>query len=290
MGGSSIAVLGTGIMGAPIARNLARAGFAVRAWNRTREKAAPLAAGGVTVTDSPAAAARGADFVLTMLTDGKTVESSMTGAAGTLAAMSPTAIWLQCSTVGIAATEHLADLAAQAGIAFVDAPVLGTKKPAEDAKLVVLASGDPTLDARCQPVFDAIGRCPQWLGDAGAGTRLKLVMNSWVLAITSATAEAIALSEGLGVDPQLFLSSLAGTQLDSAYAHLKGGAMLAGDFTPSFPVASAAKDSGLILEAAQSCGIAPDVIGAVRAKFARALKQGRGDEDMAAVYAVTVMR
>jgi 3-hydroxyisobutyrate dehydrogenase len=290
-GARTIAVLGTGIMGAPIARNLARAGFDVHAWNRTREKAEPLASAGVTIAETPARAAADADFVLTMVGDGKAVESTMTGqggADGALGAMvGRDAIWLQCSTVGIEATERLAGIARQSGVAFVDSPVLGTKKPAEDAKLAVLASGPAELEARCRPVFEAIGQKVSWLGPAGTGTRLKLVMNSWVLAVTAAVAEAIALAEGLGLDPALFLSTLAGSQSDTPYAHIKGEAMIRRDFTASFPVAGAAKDSALILDAATSCGISADVITAVRDKMRRAVDEGHGDDDMAAAYLVT---
>jgi 3-hydroxyisobutyrate dehydrogenase len=283
----SIAVLGTGIMGAPIARNLARAGFEVRAWNRTRAKAEALAADGVRVADSPADAATGADFVLTMLGDGKAVESTMTGDSGALPAMGGNAIWLQCATVGIDATNRLAEIAANAGVAFVDAPVLGTKKPAEDAKLTVLASGPADLEQRCRPVFEAIGQKVDWLGEAGIGTRLKLVMNSWVLAVTASVAEALALAEGLDLDPSLFLSTLSGAQMDTPYAHIKGEAILKGDFSTSFPAAGAAKDSGLIVAAAQSCGVSADVAKAVREKFERTVKEGHGNDDMAAAYLVT---
>ncbi len=283
----SIAVLGTGIMGAPIARNLARAGFEVRAWNRTRAKAEPLADDGVQVAGSPADAAAGADFVLTMLGDGKAVESTMTAEAGALQAMGKSAIWLQCATVGIDANDRLAEIAAKADVAFVDAPVLGTKKPAEDAKLTVLASGPAELEQRCRPVFDAIGQKVDWLGEAGAGTRLKLVMNSWVLAVTAAVAEAVALAESLELDPSLFLSTLEGSQIDTPYAHIKGGAMIRRDFATSFPAAGAAKDSGLIVDAMSSSGVNADVARAVRDKMRRAVEAGRGDDDMAAAYLVT---
>jgi 3-hydroxyisobutyrate dehydrogenase len=286
-----IAVLGTGIMGAPIARNLARAGFDVRAWNRTRSKAEPLAGDGVTVADTANDAARGADFVLTMLGDGKAVESTMAGDAahrGALAAMSNDSIWLQCATVGIEATDRLAELAQQSGVPFVDSPVLGTKKPAEDAKLSVLASGAPELEQRCRPVFEAIGQKVSWLGPVGTGTRLKLVMNSWVLAVTAGVAETLALAEGLGLDPELFLSTLSGAQMDTPYAHLKGEAILKGDFTASFPAAGAAKDSGLIVDAADSCGISADIAKAVHAKFERTVDEGHGGDDMAAAYLATI--
>ena len=278
-------------MGAPMARNLARAGFSVRVWNRTRAKAEPLAADGATVCDTAAAAADGADFVLTMLGDGDAVESTMTGRSddggSVLAAMRRDAIWLQCSTVGVQSCERLGRLAADAGVSYVDSPVLGTRKPAEDAKLNVLASGDEALRDRCADVFAAIGQHTDWLGPAGMGSRLKLVMNSWVLAITSAVAEAVALAERLGLDPALFLSTLDGTQLDTPYAHIKGNAMIKRDFAASFPAAGAVKDAGLIVAAAASSGVQADVARAVLEKMRRAVDAGHKDDDMAAAYLVT---
>jgi 3-hydroxyisobutyrate dehydrogenase len=277
----------------------------VRAWNRSREKAAALAPDGVVVCDSPAEAVRGSDFVLTMLADGAAVESSMTGAlaamggagalaamggAGALAAMGGDAVWLQCSTVGLEATQRLAALAESAGVAFVDSPVLGTKKPAEDAKLVVLASGPAPLEEPCREVFDAIAQRTAWLGPAGTGTRLKLVMNSWALAVNAAVAEAVALAEGLGIDPGLFLATLEGSQLDTPYAHIKASAMMGRDFAPSFPTAGALKDAGLILAAARSCGMTADVVEAVRAKLERTVRAGHGDDDMAAAYYATAAK
>jgi 3-hydroxyisobutyrate dehydrogenase len=286
----TVAVLGTGIMGAPMARNLARGGFTVRAWNRTRQKAEPLTADGITVFDSPAQAAAGADFVLTMLTDGDAVMQSMSGDSGALDAMRRDAIWLQCSTVGIEATDNLYRLAEKAGVEFVDSPVLGTKKPAEDGKLNVLASGDQALESRCRKVFEAIGHNVTWVGPVGDGTRLKLVMNSWVLAVTASVAEAIALAEGLGLDPKLFLSTLDGSQIDTPYAHLKGTAIIDREFTPSFPTAGAAKDSGLIIDAARLCGVSVDVAKAVHEKFERTIEEGYGDDDMAAAYYASAKR
>src|SRR5215216_7231237 len=176
-----VTVLGTGIMGAPIARNLAKAGHEVTAWNRSRDKAEPLAGDGVEVAGDPAEAVRGAQAVVTMLTDGAAVREVMSG--GPLDAIAD-AVWLQVSTVGTAATEHLAGLARDAGVPFVDCPVLGTKQPAEDAQLVVLASGPEEARPVADEVFDAIAQKIVWLGeDAGAGTRMKLVLNNWVLGL-----------------------------------------------------------------------------------------------------------
>ncbi len=131
----TVAVLGTGIMGAPMARNLLAAGFPVRAWNRTAEKTAPLGAAGAVIGASPAEAADGAQIVLTMLTDADAVVEVAAAALG------GADVWIQASTVGIDGAERCAALAAEHGVAYVDAPVLGTRQPAEEGKLIVLALG-----------------------------------------------------------------------------------------------------------------------------------------------------
>src|SRR3954463_11676615 len=154
---AAVAVLGTGTMGAPMARNLAKAGLDVHAWNRSREKAEPLAGDGVTVHDEAAEAVAGAELVITMLTNGDAVRSVVTD-EGALEAMADGAIWIQMSTVGVRAADEFAQLAADRGVVYVDAPVSGTKEPAEQGKLVVLASGPEEARERCAPVFDAVGQ------------------------------------------------------------------------------------------------------------------------------------
>jgi 3-hydroxyisobutyrate dehydrogenase len=276
----SVAVLGTGIMGAPMAQNIAAAGFDTRVWNRTREKAEGL---GATVADTPADAVSGTDIVLTMLADGSAVESVMTD-GGALEAMPDDALWIQSSTVGIAATERLMQLAQERGVTLVDAPVLGTKKPAEDGALVVLASGPDDARERAQPVFDAIGGRTINVGDAGGGTRLKLVVNSWIVDMLGALAETITLAEGLDISPDLFFEAISGGAMDAPYAHMKGGMMLKQEFPPSFPLDLALKDARLVVDAARENGADPAVAQAVVRLFERASELGHGDEDMAAIY------
>jgi 3-hydroxyisobutyrate dehydrogenase len=282
---ATIAVLGTGIMGAPMARNLATSGFDVRVWNRSIDKARPLADDGVTVCDTPRDAAADADFVLTMLSDVDAVASVVDREDGLFAGGGkPT--WLQMSTVGIDGTKRLSSYAAERGIAFVDAPVLGTREPAEKAMLTILASGPDELRERCQPVFDAVGRTTHWLGPVGQGSRFKLVMNSWVLALTTATAEAIALAQGFDIDPKRFLDTIDGGPLDVRYAHVKGEAMIRRDFPTAFPVEGAAKDARLIVEAAAEAGVRMRVADAVAEQMRAATEAGHGREDMAAVWKV----
>jgi 3-hydroxyisobutyrate dehydrogenase len=275
----SVAVLGTGIMGAPMARNLAAAGFEVTVWNRTRERADPLADAGATIADSPREAAAGAEAVITMLSDAKAVGHV---ARQAFAGHEGRGVWIQASTVGIEAARELGGLAADAGVEYVDAPVLGTKQPAEQGELIVLASGPEAARGRCEPVFDAIGSKTWWLGDAGAGSRMKLVLNNWLLALTAGLAETIALAASLDADPATFLEIIDGAPMGAPYAQLKGKAMIESSLDPSFPLALAAKDARLVLEAAESAGLDLDVAESVERRF-RAAVDDHGEEDMAAV-------
>jgi 3-hydroxyisobutyrate dehydrogenase len=276
---TTVAVLGTGTIGEPVARNLARAGFDVRVWNRTPEKAEPLAQDGATVCDSAAEAARGSELVLTLLADADSTAETMEEVA-----FEDHAVWIQSATVGVDGAERLAELAQEKDVAFVDAPVLGTRKPAEEGKLVVLASGpDDALD-RGEPLFDAIGGQTRRLGPVPNGSKLKMVTNLWLLAVTEGAAEAIALAEGLGLDPREFLATMEGSQIDTPYLHLKGEAMIDGKLEPSFKLGLAAKDASLVLEAAARAGVEARVGKAVREAFERGVELGHGDDDMAAVY------
>jgi 3-hydroxyisobutyrate dehydrogenase len=277
----TVALLGTGTMGLPMARNLLRAGLPLRVWNRTPDKAQPLADDGATVAATPAAAVDGADVVVTMLDAIDAVRETIAAAAPGL---DRGQVWVQASTVGVEGTHGLAELAEEFGLRFVDAPVLGTLKPAEDGTLVVLASGtDDALDV-AQPVFDAIGSRTMRVGRAGAGTRVKLVANSWVLAVTAATAEAFALAEGLDVDPRTFLESVSGGPLDLPYLQVKGQAMLDGAYAPSFSVRNALKDARLVGAAADGAGVRNGIAAVAAEHLDRAEQAGHGDDDMAALY------
>lgn len=277
----TIALRGTGTMGLPIGANLIKAGLPLRAWDRSPDRARPLAAQGATVAASPGDAVAGADVVLTVLFDADSVAEVMRQAAGRFA---PSATWIQITTVGLAGAERLARLADELGLAFVDSPVLGTKQPAQDGALVVLAAGPAEAEPTCQPIFDAIGSRTIWLAGAGAASRLKLVVNAWVLAATEGIAESLRLAEALDLDPALFLEALRGGALDAPYLRLKGAAMLAGDWAPSFGLGIADKDARLILAAAGSAGVRMAIIEVVHEYFSRAVEAGHGEKDMAAIF------
>lgn len=278
----TIAVFGAGgTMGFPIARNLAKAGFNVRAWNRSREKAEPLADDGAEVLDSPEQAAQGADVMLTMLADADAVIESVDGAVS--GGSSDGVIWLQMSTIGESGTERCVELAEKHDLAFVDAPVLGTREPAEKADLVIMASGPSNLKDRIAPIFDAIGQRTMWVGEAGAGTRLKLATNSWILAVVEGTAETLALAEGLGLDPQLVLDAVSGGSLDLPYLQMKGKAIIDRDFEPSFRLMLAAKDAALIEEAASKHDLDLPLVRTIRERLEQGAEE-HPDHDMSATY------
>jgi 3-hydroxyisobutyrate dehydrogenase len=249
---SAVAVLATGIMGAGMAGSLVRAGHEVRAWNRTRERADALAGDGVTVAGAPAAAVAGADVVVTMLSDADAVLDVVDRAADRFG----DAVWAQMSTVGLEGIERCGLLAAERGLVLVDAPVVGTKQPAERGELLILAAGPPEALDRCAPAFEAMARRTRRLGDeAGPATRMKLVVNAWILTLVEGLAETVALAEGLAVDPAAFLAAIAGDSVDSPYAQTKGRLMVERDFPPSFPLRLAAKDAALVVAATERHGL-----------------------------------
>lgn len=276
-----VALLGTGTMGAGMARSIRRAELDVTVWNRTRERAEPLREDGVSVSDTVADAVSGADAVITVLYDENAVHDVTDELLG---ALSPDSVWIQSSTVG---PDGMGRIEVRAGKArLLDAPVLGTKQPAEQGQLAVLVSGDPESIDLVQPVFDAIGTKTVVAGDRiGAASALKLACNAWIMTITAGTAQSLAIAQALDVEPRLFLQAIEGGPADTPYAQLKGDMMLRGDFPPAFPVDGARKDLGLIVEAAGKAGVDPTLLDALQGQYDRAAKEGHGDDDLAAVYA-----
>jgi 3-hydroxyisobutyrate dehydrogenase len=282
--GKTVAVLGAGgTMGLPMARNLAKAGFGVRAWNRSTEKAEPLTDDGAEVLESAAEAASGAEVILTILSDADAVLDTMEEADGALASAAEGSLWLQMSTIGIEGTERCAELAQVHRLVLVDAPVVGTKGPAESGELVVLASGPEEAQEGCEPIFDVVGKKTVWLGEAGTGTRMKLVVNAWLVSVVEGLGETIAFAEGIGIEPERFLETIAGGPMDLPYAQMKGKAIIERSFEPSFKLSLAAKDAGLLREAAERHGLDLPLFEAIHSRMLEAAEE-HGDEDMAATY------
>jgi len=274
-----VAVLGTGIMGAGMTRSLLRAGHDVRVWNRTAARAQPLADDGATVAGTAAAAVEGGEVVLVMLWDTPAVLDVLAAAAGS----APDAVWLQASTIGPGGMAEVA--AARADLRLVDAPVLGTKEPAEQGKLVALLSGAPADLAAAQPAVDGYSARSVYAGERlGAASALKLVCNAWVATMNAAVGQSVALAEGLGLDPALFLDAMRGGASDAPYLHMKAELIAKREFPPSFALEGALKDVELIRAAARDVSVGDDVLAGLVAVYGRAVGAGHGEEDMSAVY------
>lgn len=276
-----VSVLGTGAMGAGVAGSLLRGGHEVTVWNRTRDRAVPLGDSGASVADDPSAAVADAEVVLLTLFDTDAVVDVLEQAAGDAP---EDAVWVQASTIGTAGTETVVQLAAKYGITLVEAMMLGTKAPAEQGKLTLLAAGSPEVLDRLTPVFDAVSVKTVRAGDqVGQGTALKLAANAWVASITAATAQSLAVARALGLDPALFLEAIDGTASDSPYAHTKGEAMIAGEYPPQFALDGIRKDIGLITDAARDAGVSTVLLDALGRVYADASAAGHGSDDIAAV-------
>lgn len=275
-----VAVLGTGIMGSGMARSLAREGHDVIVWNRTRARAQALEGDGIRVAATVSDAVGGADAVVTVLFD---ADATVEVGRELVTALAPDAVWVQSATVGVEGIRRVHEVG---GDRVLDAPVLGTRAPAEQGALVVLASGPRVIVERASPVLEAIGSRTVVAGDAvGDASALKLACNAWVALLTAGLGQSLALAQGLGVAPELFLEAIAGGPVDAPYAKLKGGAMLAGDWTPSFEVDGVVKDLGLMVKAAPH-GFPTGLLDAVRRLFVDAAAAGHGADDMAAVRTV----
>ena len=198
-----VAVLGIGAMGHGMAASALRAGIPTIVWNRRMEAARDLAELGAEVAETAEDAARRAAVVVTMVTDADAV-ISIARDQGMLAALAPGAIWVQMSTIGVAGIDRVAAMASseRPDVMLLDAPVSGSKDPAERGQLTIFASGPDEARARVAPLFDALGQRTIWVGQAGAGTRLKLVNNTWLAFATEAVAASVALARRLGLDTE----------------------------------------------------------------------------------------
>ncbi len=279
-----VTVLGTGIMGSAMARLLARAGLDTTVWDRTPAATGPLADAGVRVAGSPAEAVAGADVVITMLPDGDAVSAVMFD--GTAEALADGAAWAQMGTIGVRSTELLADRLTRLrpGVLFVDAPVSGSKGPAENGQLLILASGPSAAVPVVAPVFDVIGRRTVWLGEAGAGSRMKLAVNAYMSVLIEGVAEALELVDRLGVDAGKLDEVIEGGPLDAPIADAKLHKMQRGDYAPEFPLQWALKDVDLAIEAAG--GDALPLLAALSRQWHAAVQAGHGREDVSAARLV----
>ncbi|MFG1673439.1 NAD(P)-dependent oxidoreductase [Micromonospora sp. NPDC049282] len=277
-----VAVLGLGGMGTPMAANLVKAGLDTVVWNRHPEPARALAERGAEVAADPAEAVRRADVAVTMVTDGAAVRAIATE-QGMLAALPDGAVWAQMSTIGVAETERLAELVAaeRPDVTLVDAPVAGSRSPAEQGKLTVLASGPEQVRDRVAPVFDAVGQRTLWLGPAGTGSRLKLVNNLLLAFVNEGVAAAVALGDTLGLDRDTVRRALDGSPLVAPWAAEKLARVVRDEHGTQYSLALALKDVELALREAPT-GSFP-AAEALAAEWRNAAEQGLGGDDLTVV-------
>ena len=277
-----VAVLGIGAMGHGMAASALRAGIPTIVWDRRMEAARDLAERGAEVAATAADAARRAAVVVTMVTDADAV-MSVARDQGMLAALAPGAIWVQMSTIGVAGTGRVVAMAGteRPDVTLVDAPVSGSKDPAERGQLTIFASGPGDARPRVAPLFDALGQHTIWVGEAGAGTRLKLVNNTWLAFATEAVAASVALARQLGLDSATVADALAGSPLVSAWQEAKLQRIAGGEFSAQFALSLAVKDVHLALEAAGADRFA--VLACLADEWQQAVDQGLGDQDLTIV-------
>jgi len=277
----AVAVIGAGIMGSAMARNLAAAGLPTRVWDRAASATGPLADAGAVVAASARNAVRDAGVVITMLPTADAVESVIFD--GQVAeAFADGCVWAQMGTIGVEATLRIRDrLAAQRpGVMFVDAPVSGSKGPAEQGQLLILASGPAAAADAVRPVFDVIGRKTVWLGEVGRGSQVKLVVNAYLSILIEGVAETMELADRLGIGHQQLAEVIEGGPLDAPLADAKFHKMDRGDFAAEFPLEWALKDVDLVIDAAG--GQALPLLAALSGQWHAAVAAGYGRQDISA--------
>ena len=277
----NVAVLGIGIMGSAMARNLVSAGLRTTIWDRSSTATAPLADAGALVAASPAEAVRDAQVVVTMLPTADVVTSVIFD-SGVAEALPGGAVWAQMGTIGLAETTGVSSRLGELrpDVMFVDAPVSGSKGPAEAGQLLILASGPPAAAPAVRPAFSAIGRRTVWLGEAGQGSRMKLAVNAYMSILIEGVAEALELAGQLGIDGSKLAEAIEGGPLDAPIADAKLHKMERGDFAPEFPLEWALKDVDLAISAAG--GDELPLLAALSRQWHAAVDAGHGREDVSA--------
>jgi 3-hydroxyisobutyrate dehydrogenase len=280
-----VAVLGIGAMGHGMAASALRAGIPVIAWDRRPEAARDLAERGAQVAASAADAARQASIVVTMVTDADAV-ISIARDQGMLAALAPGAIWAQMSTIGVAGIDRVAALATaeRPDVILLDAPVSGSKEPAERGQLTIFASGPGEARSRVTPLFDALGQRTIWVGETGDGTRLKLVNNTWLAFANEAVAASVALARRLGLATGTVVDALGSAPLVSPWQAAKLQRIAEGEFSAQFALSLALKDVHLALQAAGDGRL--KVLACLADEWQRAVGQGLGEQDLTVVTQV----
>ena len=276
---TATAFLGVGAMGHGMATSALRAGIPTVVWNREPEATRDLAWLGADVAETAADAARRAEIVVTMVTNADAV-ISIARAQGMLAALAPGTIWVQMSTIGVEGIERVATIvdAERPDVILLDAPVSGSKVPAEQGQLTIFASGPEEARSRVDPLFEALGQRTIWVGAVGAGSRLKLVNNTWLAFTSEAVASSIALARRLGLGTETVVGALDGSTLVSPWQAAKLQRIAKDDYSSQFGLSLALKDVHLALQAADDGRFA--ALASLADEWQQAVDDGLGDQDL----------
>jgi 3-hydroxyisobutyrate dehydrogenase len=280
-GGATVAVIGAGIMGSAMTRNLVAAGLDTTVWDRSTQATGPLADAGARVAQSAPDAVRDAGVVITMLPTADAVDEVIFD-GGVDDAFARGCVWAQMGTIGVEATRRIGEWLAlkRPDVLFVDAPVSGSKGPAEQGQLLILASGPAEAADALRPVFDVLGRKTVWLGQAGQGSQVKLVVNAYMSILIEGVAETMELADRLGIGHQQLAEVIEGGPLDAPIADAKFHKMDQQDYAAEFPLEWALKDVDLAMGAAP--GDAPPLLAALSRQWHAAVAAGHGRQDISA--------
>ena len=287
MANEPLGFIGLGIMGGRMAANLARAGYDVRVWNRTRETADAWAAEhGGTVADSPRAAAEGATAVISMVVDGPQVEQVLLGEDGAAAGAAPGTLLIDMSTIAPADARRIGAALAERDLRFVDAPVTGSSPKAEDGTLTIMAGGAEADFARARPYFEAMGEVILHVGELGHGQKVKVISNAVAATNCATLAQALVVGKASGVDLEALLQVFGAGAANSTMVGLKGQPMLRHDYTTLFRLEHMLKDVAICLDESQAAGVPFPAAALARELYAAGMGRGLGDRDFAAVLDV----
>jgi 3-hydroxyisobutyrate dehydrogenase len=282
--GEPVAFLGLGIMGSRMAACLVRAGFDVRAWNRTRERADAWGERhGGRVAATPREAADGAAAVVSMVVDGPQVEAILLGDDGAVAGAAPGTLFVDCSTIAPADARRIGATLAERGHAFVDAPVTGSSPKAEDGTLTIMAGGEPDAVERARPLFEAMGEVVLHVGPAGHGQVVKVISNAVSATNCATLAQALVVGRAAGVDVDALVQVMANGSANSTMLALKAGPMVAHDYAPLFKLEHMLKDVGLALDESRRAGAPFPSAALAQELYAAAMGRGLAEQDFAAV-------
>jgi 3-hydroxyisobutyrate dehydrogenase-like beta-hydroxyacid dehydrogenase len=280
----AVGFVGLGIMGSRMAANLQKASYDLIVYNRTKSKADALVGNGATWADTPADVGKQVETIFTVLSDPEAVLAAALGETGFLDHLGAGSVWVDCSTVNPSFTRLMATRAAARGIRFLDAPVAGTKGPAENGELLFLIGGEESDIEACKPYFDAMGRGVVHVGPTGTGTSIKVVVNKMLAEAMASFAEALTLGESLGIPRKVLLNMIPGSAVAAPFLSSKAAKIDQDDFEAEFPLQWMHKDLQMAATTAYEQGVAMPLGNATKEIYAMARRTGLGEDDFSAIY------